>query len=56
MRKKKKQSSLKWLFIVLVIALLAVVALIAWKQWEYGASEDFYDGLRIALWYEGARI
>ncbi len=55
MRRNKKQSGLKWLIIVLVIALLAVVALIVWEQWEYGASEEFYNGLRGALQYEGAR-
>jgi len=56
MHKKKKQRSLKWLIIALIIALLAVAALIAWKQWEYGASEDFYNGLRNALRYEGERV
>lgn len=54
MRKRKKGSGVKKLIIVLVIALLAVAALIIWKQWEYGASEAFYDGLRGALQYEGA--
>ena len=55
MSKRKKGGGIKALIIVLVIALLAVAALIIWKQWEYGASEAFYDGLRGALRYEGAR-
>ncbi len=42
----KKRTDLKPLIIVLVIALLAVAAVIVWKQWEYSASENFYDGLR----------
>jgi len=54
MKRKKKGGGLKALIIVLVIALLAVAAVIVWKRWEYGASEEFYDGLRSALQCEGA--
>lgn len=54
MSRRKKGGGIKAMIIVLVIALLAVAALIVWKQWEYGASEAFYDGLRSALQYEGA--
>ena len=55
MSKRKKGGGIKALIVVLVIALLAVAVLIAWKQWEYGTSEEFYNGLRGALQYEGAR-
>ena len=46
MNGKKKGGIVKPLFILLLLALLAVVAMIIWKQWEYGASVDFYSGLR----------
>lgn len=49
MSKRKKRRSAKPLIAVLVVVLIAVIALILWKQWEYGASRDFYDGLRGAL-------
>lgn len=42
--------------IVLMIALFAVVTLILWKQWEYGVSEDFYNGLRGALQFGGMHV
>ena len=49
MKKKKKQRGIRTVIAALVIALIAVAALIIWKQWEYSASEDFYNGLRGAL-------
>ena len=49
MKKRKKQRGIRTAIVVLVIALIAVAALIIWKQWEYRASEDFYNGLRGAL-------
>lgn len=56
MKKRKKQRGFRTAIVLLTIALLAVTALIVWKQWEYGASEDFYNGLRGALQSEGARV
>lgn len=53
MKKKKKQRGIRTAIAVLVIVLIAVAALIIWKQWEYGASEDFYNGLRGALQFRG---
>ena len=55
MKKKRKQRGIRTAIAVLVIALIAVAALIIWKQWEYSASEDFYNGLRGALRFGGMR-
>lgn len=49
MKKKRKTRSLKPLIVLLLIALAAVCAVIAWKQHEYGVSEEFYGGLRGSL-------
>lgn len=46
---KKKHTGVRFLIAVLLILLIAVITLIAWKQWEYNASKQFYDGLRGAL-------
>ena len=46
MKRRKTGGGLRVMIAVLVIALLAVAAVIVWKQWEYGVSEQFYDGLR----------
>ena len=43
MKKKSKLNALIW---ILVIILLAVVALVIYKQWEYGQSADYYSSLR----------
>ena len=43
---KKGKSKLTWIIWVLVIALLAVVGVMAFKQWEYGQSADYCDSLR----------
>lgn len=56
MKKKKNGAGLRTLIIVLAVCLLAVAALITWKQWEYSASEDFYNGLRGAVAREGAMV
>lgn len=45
----KKGRGLKTVLVILIIALIAVIGVIAWKQWEYGASADYYDGLRSAV-------
>lgn len=56
MKKKKKQRGIRTAIAVLVIALIAVAALIIWKQWEYGESADFYNGLRESLRFGGMRV
>ena len=48
-RGKKGGLWLKTLTVVLVVALIAVVAVIVWKQREYSASDEFYGSLRGAL-------
>lgn len=53
---KKKGRRLTALIVVLVIALIAVAGLIAWKQWEYAAGAGFYDGLRGGLFLGGRMI
>ena len=46
-KKKRGRKSHLGLIIALLIAALAVVAgVIVWKQMQYGASADYYDGLR----------
>ena len=49
MKKRKKKRGAAAAIVLLVVALIAVVGLIVWKQWEYSASADFYDSLRGAL-------
>ena len=56
MKKDAKKRSLTPLIVILVIVLIAVVGVIVWKQMEYAASNDFYDGLRGALSNGGLRI
>ena len=46
MKRNKRKRSLTPLIVVLVVALVIVAGVIAWKQYEYGVSADFYDGLR----------
>lgn len=46
MAKNRKKRSLKPLIVVLAVVLAAVAAFIAFKQYEYGVSADFYGGLR----------
>ena len=48
MKKQNKRLNTA-LFVVLVVALVAVLAVIILKQLEYGASTDFYGSLRGAL-------
>ena len=48
-RGKKGGLWLKTLTVVLVVALIAVVAVIVWKQREYSVSDEFYGSLRGAL-------
>jgi len=55
MKKRRKKRSLAPVIALLTVALLAVLALIVWKRWEYRTSADFYDGLRGALRYGGLR-
>lgn len=43
---KKKKSKLTWVIWLLVIALAAVLGLMAFKQWEYSQSADYYGSLR----------
>ena len=42
----KNGRGLKILIALLIVALVAVAALIVFKQHEYGVSEQFYDNLR----------
>jgi len=42
----KNGRGLKLLIALLVIALIAVAAVIVFKEYEYGVSEQFYDNLR----------
>lgn len=42
----KNGRGMKLLIALLAVALIAVLAVIAWKQHEYGVSEQFYDNLR----------
>ena len=53
---KKNRRSKKLLIGVLLAALLAVVGIILWKQWEYAAGDDFYGGLRGAMWLGGVLL
>ena len=50
--KNRGKKGGRWLMILtvaLVIALIAVVAVIVWKQREYTVSDEFYGSLRGAL-------
>ena len=42
----KNGRRLKLLLVLLILALAAVLAVMLWKQYEYGVSEQFYDNLR----------
>lgn len=55
MKRKGKGRGMARLTVLLVLLLAAVIGLIAWKQWEYGASADFYGGLRGA-WLGGGLV
>ena len=44
--KKGKKRSLTPVIIILMVLLLAVVGVIIWRQYEYGASDAYYDSLR----------
>ena len=48
-RKHRRKSAAKWIIAVLVLALIVVAGVIVWRQREYAASADFYDGLRGAI-------
>lgn len=48
-RGKKGGTWLKMLTIILLVALIAVVGVIVWKQREYSVSDEFYGSLRGAL-------
>lgn len=45
-RRRGRGRRLGWLIAVLVLALGVVAGVIIWKQLEYGASADYYEGLR----------
>ena len=45
-RQKGRKSALGWVIALLIAALAIVAAVIVWKQAQYGASADYYDGLR----------
>lgn len=42
----KNGRGLKLLLALLIVALAAVLAVIVWRQHEYGVSEQYYDTLR----------
>ena len=44
---KRKKKGWTLLLVVLILALAAVLILIAFKQMEYDASRNYYEGLRI---------
>lgn len=44
--KKGKKRSLTPVIVILIVLLLAVVGVIIWRQYEYGASDAYYDSLR----------
>lgn len=46
MTKNRKGRGFKLAIILLVIALIAVCGVIVWKQREYAAGNEFYEGLR----------
>ena len=52
----KKRRGIRVAIVTLAVVLVAVIVLIIWKQWEYCASEDFYNSLRGALRPVGACI
>lgn len=56
MKKNGKKRSLAPVIAILAIVLIAVVAVIVWKRYEYAASDSFYDGLRGALMGGGVRL
>lgn len=41
-----KSKGMKAVLVLLVLALIAVAAVIVFKQMEYGQSEQYYDQLR----------
>ena len=45
-RQRRRKQHTGWLIALLAVALLAVLSVILWKQWQYGASADYYDSLR----------
>ena len=47
--KKKTGKGLKLAIAAVVLALAAVAGVILWRNWQYTASEEFYEGLRAAL-------
>lgn len=47
--KKRKGNGLKAVLAVLIVLLAIVGAVIAYKQYEYGVSSDYYDSLRRSL-------
>lgn len=49
MSKRKSGRRIRLAIILLAVVLAAVVAVIIWKQFEYRASETFYESLRGAL-------
>ena len=44
--KKGKKRSFTPVIIILIVLLLAVVGVIVWRQYDYGASDAYYDSLR----------
>lgn len=46
MARRRKKNPINILLTILVIALIAVLGVIAFKLFEYNSSESYYDGLR----------
>lgn len=52
----KNGRGMKLILIALVIALAVMLAVIIFKQMEYGASSEYYDNLRGALRLAGGCV
>jgi len=55
MKKLDKNRTLKFLLILLLLALVGVVGYILLREYQYGVSEDYYDSLRNIGWLKGGR-
>lgn len=55
MKKLDKNRMLKLLLMVLVVALVVVIGYILLREYQYGASEEYYDSLRNTGLLKGGR-
>lgn len=54
MKKLDKTQVLRLILVALIIALAAVVGYILLREYQYGASEDYYNSLRNTGLVKGA--